>query len=161
MIKNFATMKKRVIDSHEKKYLIGKRNGMDMWLLAPSWDCDWYWGFGYVRTYANNNPKNDLLTHEHFDELFLSNRIFDSFVECLDETPLTEKEVFTLLELMETFYNCRKFADTCHRGGSHITNNPCHDVLLNANLYEKINHEIIPQLFDAIDKLLSVSKETE
>jgi hypothetical protein len=34
-------------------YLIGKdKSGTNYWLESPSWDCDWYWGFGYIETYV-------------------------------------------------------------------------------------------------------------
>ncbi len=36
-------------------YLLGKDSeGISYWLEAPSWDCGWYWGFGYVETYRSN-----------------------------------------------------------------------------------------------------------
>ena len=36
-------------------YLLGKdAEGVKYWLESPSWDCGWYWGFGYVETYQRN-----------------------------------------------------------------------------------------------------------
>lgn len=35
-------------DYPEKVYL-GKYGGEDVWLARPSWNCGWYWGFGYVQ----------------------------------------------------------------------------------------------------------------
>lgn len=33
-------------------YLLGvDADGTRYWLEAPSWDCGWYWGFGYVEVY--------------------------------------------------------------------------------------------------------------
>ena len=39
-------------------YLLGSdKDGVKYWLEEASWDCGWYWGFGYVETYTNNsNP---------------------------------------------------------------------------------------------------------
>ena len=57
-------------------YLLGKDNGDTLyWLEAGSWDCKWYWGFGYVETYTNNNHPSrsrDISSHQHFDSLFLT-----------------------------------------------------------------------------------------
>ena len=52
-------MKKQTTTAFKKKiYLLGAdAEGTKYWLEAPSWDCDWYWGFGYVETYTNNNCK--------------------------------------------------------------------------------------------------------
>jgi hypothetical protein len=38
--------------SDYNKILLGKNNGQDIYLSPPSWDCGWYWGFGYL---GNNN----------------------------------------------------------------------------------------------------------
>ena len=41
-------------------YLLGRdEEGINYWLEEPSWDCGWYWGFGYVETYTTNEVKAD------------------------------------------------------------------------------------------------------
>jgi hypothetical protein len=54
-------------------YLLGKTtDGELIWLEAPSWDCGWYWGFGYVETYTNNRRPDlakDISSHSHFNGL--------------------------------------------------------------------------------------------
>ena len=51
-------------------YLLGADScGNKYWLEAPSWDCKWYWGFGYIETYTNSdNPSisNDIISHQHW-----------------------------------------------------------------------------------------------
>ena len=32
----------------KKKYLLGYINNESIYLSPPSWDCNWYWGFGYL-----------------------------------------------------------------------------------------------------------------
>ena len=58
----------------KKNYLLGTdQNGRKLFLVAPSWDCGWYWGFGYIETYTNNrHPERskDIASHNHFDSLF-------------------------------------------------------------------------------------------
>ena len=76
-------MEKEVITKFGRKYyLLGKdAEGTKYWLEEPSWDCNWYWGFGYVQTFDRSG--NDIDSHQHFDILFLTRKIYDSFVELL------------------------------------------------------------------------------
>ena len=68
------TIKKQKSNAFNKDiYLIGKdKDGVKYWLEAPSWDCGYYWGFGYVETYTNNNNPSkakDITSHQHLDSL--------------------------------------------------------------------------------------------
>ena len=48
--------KKKIHVFGKDAYLLGKDDqGIQYWLESPSWDCDWYWGFGYVETYTNKS----------------------------------------------------------------------------------------------------------
>lgn len=75
-------------------YLLGRdKYGTFYWLEAPSWNCGWYWGFGYVETYTNNrSPKNskDISSHSHFDGLMKENYLV--------ETTFNKKELYPLFE---------------------------------------------------------------
>ena len=68
-------MKKKIINNVFGKniYLLGQdKDGINYWLESPSWDCAWYWGFGYVETYTNNrNPAKakDITLHTHLDSV--------------------------------------------------------------------------------------------
>lgn len=152
-------MEKQVKRAFGKKiYYLGKgTDGLNYWLEAPSWDCGWYWGFGYVETYTNNkNPEaaRDIRSHQHFDGLFLKRDIFNSFVNFL-ETPLTEKEVWKLLELMKEFYTLREAAELLGRGGAHITESPVKEAIKQTEIAEKINKELIPAVTVAVLEILS------
>lgn len=64
-------MKKQKSKAFRKEiYLLGcDSSGQNYWLEAPSWDCNWYWGFGYIETYTNNsNPSisKDIESHQHW-----------------------------------------------------------------------------------------------
>jgi len=72
-------MKKRISEAFGKKvYLLGKDDeGTLYWLEAPSWDCGWYWGFGYIETYTNNNNPNrsqDITSHQHWEGTLLERK---------------------------------------------------------------------------------------
>lgn len=154
-------MNKKVSKAFGKKtYLLGKdKEGIWYWLEEASWDCEWYWGFGYVRSYTNNehpNMSRDCESHQHFDKLFLSGpemckNMFDNFFE---ETPLRESEKWKLLEIMKTIYTMKEYSEVVYRGGSHITTNPVCEIIRNEDEYKRINEIVLPKLFEEIYKIL-------
>lgn len=86
-------------------YLLGRdQEGNKRWLAAPSWDCGWYWGFGYIETYQQNwSPEKarDISEHTHFDSLFLNNprqNGYDAFIGFFKETVLTKDEVWLIVD---------------------------------------------------------------
>lgn len=147
-------------------YLLGKDDeGINYWLEEPSWDCDWYWGFGYVKTYTNNNSpehSRDIDSHQHFDGLFLKrpNELPQSWHDFFEGgDPLSSKEIWALMELMKTAYTLKEVAGIYHRGGSHISKNPCKPVLQNAARAQEINQTLLPTIFEAIKGILTDSNE--
>ena len=142
-------------------YLLGAdKEGTRYWLEKASWNCGWYWGFGYIETYTNNENPNlsrDISSHQHFDGLFLNGPkmckdIFDEFFE---ETPLNDSERWKLLELMQTIYTLKEYSEVVYRGGSHITANPVKELIKNQEEYNRINKVVLPQLFEEVYKILS------
>ena len=148
-------------------YLLGAdKEGTLYWLESGSWDCDWYWGFGYVETYTNNrNPERakDISSHQHFDGLFFKGKknAHDLYEEFFENIPLTDKELWTLCELMYSFYKARAYADMIHRGGANYTTNPCKEVIQNDNEWLRINREVIPAIMNAVYELLSPEEVSE
>ena len=142
-------------------YLLGEdKEGTRYWLETGSWDCDWYWGFGYVETYTNNkNPDRarDISSHQHFNGLFFhkDKMSYDVFKEFFAKTTVSDKELWKLLELMKSFYIAREYADMLHRKGAHYTTNPCKEIIQNDNEWLRINREVIPAILNEVYKLLS------
>lgn len=156
-------MKKRVEKAFGKKiYLLGEdKNGIKYWLEEAKWDCDWYWGFGYIETYTNNNnPRvaQDINSHQHFDDLFLNKNIFNSFKEFFKETPLNDGEIWELLGYMKEFYVMEKYSELL-KYGNYITEKAKNiteekNKEENKKEYERINKILMPELFKKIYKLL-------
>lgn len=152
-------------------YYLGKaEDGDNYWLQEPTWDCDWYWGLGYLAVFTNNCASapikaRDLQLHTHFDSIFLDRPedpslprdAYSRFIEFFSECVLTKNEVWTLLELMTSCYTLRKAADMFHIGGAHFTTNPVAE-LKDIGMWEKINKELLPKIFLEITKLLSPEK---
>ena len=147
-------MKKQKSYAFDKNvYLLGRdEDGRNYWLEEASWDCDWYWGFGYIESYTNNaNPSRarDIYSHEHFSSLG-----YDGFKAKFKETPLNDSEIWQLCELMRSFYIAREYSDMLHRGGSNYSHNPCKDTIKNEDEYKRINEVVIPEICKAVYKLL-------
>ena len=151
-----------------KYYFLGTDpSGIEHWLQSASWDCQWYWGLGYVQTFTNSGcgkPSSaaDISSHQHFDNLFLKGGVGigpEGFKKILPETPLTDNEIWTLLELMRAAYTAREYSDMIYRGGSHITSNPCKELLLNEAEYKRINEKVIPGIMDEVYELLTPSAD--
>lgn len=153
-------MKKQVINKFGEHYLLGAdADGTKYWLEKESWDCGWYWGLGYVHTFTNNsNPERsrDINSHSHFDSMFFKKNIngYDAFRQLLVDTPLSDEELWTLVELMRTAYTLKESAEVFGRGGSHYTTNPCADVIKTPGMVMKINDEMIPSIMEEVRKIL-------
>lgn len=158
------TMKKSVINKFGKHFLLGKdADGVKHYLEQAHWDCDWYWGFGYIHTFTNNGApekSRDISSHYHFDSF---NRdkdgrsccMYDGIKSRLVELTVSDKELWTLCELMRTFYIMREYSDLLSRGGAHYTTNPKAELIKNDREYKRINEIVLPKIFDEIEALLS------
>lgn len=142
---------------HKLKYFLGEdEDGTRLWLEAASWDCDWYWGFGYVQGYLNGRHQS----HQHFDGVWFKQSDGRKYYHRLSDLPgftsvLTESEEWTLAELMRTFYTLKEMAEVHHLGSSHFTTNPIAHLLKDADRAEHINKVLMPALFAEVYKLLT------
>lgn len=147
-------MKKEIKEKFGKNYfLLGiRKDKKKVWLEQAKFECGWYWGIGYVEVF--NNHYTDIEEHTHFDSLFLSKDIYNSFIEYFEEMTISKNEVWKLLELMKTLYELRSYADFLTRGGSHITSNMFSDKIKNDNELKRINNELIPTIQEEVYKML-------
>jgi hypothetical protein len=125
------------------------------YLKAPSWDCDWYWGFGYIQGYRKNIIADGYHeSHQHADN-FLSEWFteWNGSQPILTETSFTEKEGWILTELFRQFYQFREMAELYYRGNMHVTSSSL-DWTDKAEA-ERINKEVIPKITNEILKILT------
>ena len=141
-------------------YFIGQdKDGINYFLLEATWDCEWYWGGGYIATYTNNrDPVNavDINSHQHFNGLFFNDRKngYDAFKEFFPVNPFTDSEIWKICELMESFYIAREYSDMLHTGGAHYTTNPAADIIESNDEYERINKKVIPAIMQNLYEIL-------
>ena len=158
-------MKKQTSQAFGKKiYLLAKeKDGTLLWLEEGNWDCDWYWGFGYVGSYTNNkNPDKakDINSRSHYSGYCLKKGENGNYICILkdnpeiEETVLTDAEEWKLSDLMKSFYSLRDVAEIYHQGNSHYTSDVGVD-LKNQEAYDRINKVEIPEIMKAVYSLLS------
>lgn len=146
-------------------YLLGSdSHGINYWLEAAKWECDWYWGFGYVETYQRNvkpSRAKDIDSHQHINSSFIG-KIDDSgeyianifYCPTLSSTTFTEAEGWKLTELFKTFYILKETAQMFLHGGAGFSSNPLRTLLENKTEVDRINKIILPALFAEIYKIL-------
>ena len=135
-----------------KKIFLGyanndKRVSNRIYLDPPSFDCGWYWGFGYL---GNAN------CHYQINGLDKNINLYDAINNHFgDSLRVNESDKWTFAELMQTFYKLKEYAGLLHTGGSHLTSNPLKDNLKNSKEFERINTDLMPKLFNEIYLILN------
>lgn len=130
------------------KYFLGKFEGERYYLSKPSWDCSWYWGFGYIGNKRLHTHWNYLLSKAnvvHWNELPGV------------KSALTDKQSWLLSELMQTFYALKEAAEVFGRGGSYKANNPCRELLKKPEIVKEINTVLLPAIFEEVDNVFRAS----
>jgi hypothetical protein len=156
-------------------YLLGRNTeGKKVWLESAHWDCDWYWGFGYIEVFNRSNPdtSTDISSHTHWKggvigkyEYYDHNKQtwkqsdyyhhFNDNKRLFKATTLTDKESWELAKLMGTWETLKDTAEVLGRGGSHITTNPLAELVKNTDEVTRINKIVMPEIFKAVYKLLT------
>ena len=119
------------------------------YLSAPSWDCDWYWGIGYLgHRYVHFHL--DGVQKEHNTNMFDALRA--EFGDTL--TIKDDSDLWTFCELFETAYALKQTAEVLGRGSSNYTTKPCEWIIKNKAEADRINDIVLPAIFDAIENIL-------
>ena len=144
----------------KKKYLLGYINNESIYLSPPSWDCNWYWGFGYLGN-KNCHYHVDSLTKQELynDEKNIWEYKFYNLKDGLDKHfgdtyIIKESQRWEFAELMQTFYNLKNTAEVLGRGGSYLTDNPCREIIINNEEVKRINEIVLPSIFDKLYLIL-------
>lgn len=118
-----------------------------VYLEPPSWDCDWYWGFGYLETKDSHYHLSSL-----FEKTDLKKGIDIHFKKFLI-TDNTDKWKFA--EIVRTIYHLREIAELYYIGGSNYKSiNEQVEIVQNKEEWYRINYEVIPKLFKLMYDLL-------
>lgn len=165
---------KRVFEWHgDTYYYLGTAaDGTNYFYQKAKFDCDWYWGIGYVESFTNNNypwRARDIDCHTHFDYMMdqqmrpSGGRMnwYDGFKNVFRETLLTDPEIWKVVEIMKSLYTARAYSDMLHCGGSHYTSNPVAGTIKNDAEYKRINEVVIPALSEKLYSILDGTADQE
>jgi len=163
---------------NKKIYLLGNdKDGYNVYLEAPNWDCNWYWGFGYIERYTNKirpSVAKDISSHGHWNYSIVGKQeiynfekqcwINREYVHHINNNPifkatvLTDDESWELSELMKKFYILKEAANLFYKGSAGITESISSDIQ-NTEYYNDINKRILPMVFKRIDEILTPKKD--
>lgn len=136
-------------------YLIGIRteDNQKVWLEDFSWDCDWYWGGGYLEVF--NKTYTDINEHYHINSLIKDCNLFDGIKKHFKEIVLTDEELWEFCDYIKSFYTLKEMAELVHQGGSNYTSEKILD-FKDPNMYEAINQgmlgrRLIPAVRDMLE----------
>lgn len=144
-------------------YLLGiDKNNIKYWLRSPSFDNNYYWDFGSVQTYTNNNnpeKAKGIATHSNWNSCIVGEQgHFKEYIHHLNDNPkfksttLTKSESWELSELMKSYYSLAEAAEIFNRGGT----NTAHTKITyqDKSISQKINKIILPEIFERIHEIL-------
>jgi len=114
-----------------QKIVLGKTEDGLMSIEKHSWDCGWYWGFGYI---GNKN------IHMHIESLIFTretdvNKIFL-------ETKLTQNQWWIIRDLFIQAYALKKAAEVYHYGGHQTTVDGLTDIIKSPSMELQLNSDL-------------------
>lgn len=143
---------------------IDKNTKKRIYLNKPTFDCGWYWGFGYL---GNNNLHYHLdsyQTKEHSFKLedgsykHISEKrninMVDALLTDYDLSDKIKDNIWSFCELVLTAYTLIQTAKCLECGGSYITTNLCQDTIINKVEVTRINDVVLPAIFNKISELI-------
>lgn len=142
-----------------KDFRIGVMDGRGIMLRVPSFDCGWYWGFGYL----GNRDCHFHLDHlDSVDSKLANKNLYAQLIGLFgDSLTIPREKLWTFCEIVETVYALKQAAEVFGRGGSHYNQNPDKDALTVPEYVRHINDELIPMQIRSLWVLLSVDTLTQ
>lgn len=161
------TEKPRLLRDYPEYVLLGESKDFEgeVYLVVPEFQCGRYWGFGYLERW--NDRIDDIDFHSHLDyelnrqefnwrdgmkALFTKEDGTTGLIPALQN----DNTLWRFCEVAQTIYTLKKTAEVLELGGSHITSNPCEELIQNAAEVDRLNTVVIPALIDELYKLLGV-----
>jgi len=136
-----------------------------IYITKPKFDCGWYWSFGYLGNKSQHYHLENYQSKDHF--LKLEDGSFKSLTEkrnkcmydcLLEDYKLTDKikeNLWVFCELSLSIYALKETAEVLSRGGSHMTTNPCKDIIINEDEVKRLNEVVIPELCQTLWDLIT------
>jgi uncharacterized coiled-coil protein SlyX len=110
----------------------GTVSGEKIFLSKHSFDCGWYWGFGYI---GNKN------LHCHFDGAFLTGAP-NTPKEIFDTCNFTECEWWVIRDLFIQAYALKDVAAVYRHGGHQTTKKGLTDIIHSSEMADRANKDL-------------------
>ncbi len=133
----------------DKIYLgISKDYEEEIYITKHTWDCGWYWAFGYLGNHT---------TYFHIKKWLDNSDITDN----LKSSPIITQEVWWKLgDLFKQAYALQKVADVYHRGGANWSETGEMGISKDLDKCKEINKDLLKVLEDIWKYLEDLLKET-
>lgn len=118
-----------------------------IFIQQPSWDCGWYWSFGYLGNYREHYHLHGYANGRNIN-------MYDALLADYQLNPKIANNLWKFCELALTAYSLKTAAEVLGRGGSHMTTNPVADIIKNPAEVDRINKQVLPAIFDAIAEII-------
>lgn len=129
-----------------QRIYLGKNESGNIYLSKHSWDCGWYWGFGYLGNSGNHYHFSSYLGHYGNDNKTDVKEVFT-------DTWITQNQWWILRDLFIQAYALKKAAETYKLGG-HQTSAAAPYRVVNEDMASRLNADL-GTLLDTIWGLLS------
>ena len=148
------------LDSIPANVRLGVHHGRGISLRRPSWDCGWYWGFGYL---GNRSCHFHLSGLDVFDSSLSNKNMYDQIKLFFGDslTIKDDKALWKFCEIVRTIYSLKESAEVFGRGGSHFTSNPDAKSIKNPELVTHINEVLIPMQIRTLYQVLQGSMDSK
>jgi hypothetical protein len=135
--------------SWKLNHYLGKRKDSrhSVRIIAPKWQCEWYWSFGWLET---SNEHYHLDGYQNGRNINMYDALKFDYV--LNEN--IDKNLYLFCELSLTAYSLKKTAEVLGRGGSHMCTNPLSELIKNSKEVDRINKIILPAVFNKLNLLI-------
>jgi len=131
------------------KVLFGVNSeGESIYMDKPTFDCDWYWSFGYL---GNRHCHYHLESYDNGRNI----NMYDALKQDYTLTSHVEMNLWQVCELALSIYTLKKTADLYHIGGSLMTCNRCKGHIQDIKQYNKIVNETLPQVLQSFWDLVT------
>ena len=125
-------MERKKLGKIREDYEKGLVMGEIIYLSKHSWNCDWYWGFGYI-------GNKDL--HTHFNTTFLDEATTD-INKIFSETKISQNTWWLLRDLFIQAYALKEAPGVYRNGGYQTTEKGITDIIQNKAMEERLNKDL-------------------
>jgi hypothetical protein len=150
--------------STDKIYL-GTIGNDKIYLSKHSWDCNWYWSFGYIGNKNLHFHIESLINYRYMKDcsIPLAKKVTSSNFTNIDtifsETWLTQANWWILRDLFIQAYALKKVAELYRYGGHQTTKLGITDIIRNEVMESFINKDLKTVLDTIWNYLLSIKKD--